>query len=94
MPRMRTLLAAANLRHVADRQARSSGEDAERDVLDLRKNLAVERREIDELAVVREGDEAIFGQLLITALDVAKAIEAEFIPQDIRTFLEELERLA
>jgi hypothetical protein len=43
--------------------------------------------------ILKEGDEAIFGQLSVTARDVAQALEAEFIPQDIRTFLDELVRL-
>ena len=43
--------------------------------------------------ILKEGDEAIFAQLPVTARDVAGAMEPDVIPEDIRTFLGELERL-
>lgn len=44
--------------------------------------------------LLQDGEEAIFGQLTVTALDVAKAMPADAIPQDVITVLRELVQLA
>jgi hypothetical protein len=41
-------------------------------------------------AILKEGDEAILGQLNATAVDVARAMESEVVPADIRLLLDEL----
>ena len=44
--------------------------------------------------ILKEGSEAILGQLAVTAVDVAKHMDAEAIPEDIATLLDLLERRA
>jgi hypothetical protein len=45
-------------------------------------------------AILKEGDEAILAQLNATAVDVARAMEPEMVPTDIRLLLDELILLA
>jgi hypothetical protein len=44
--------------------------------------------------VLKEGDEAILGQLDATPIDVARAMEPDVIPDDIKMLLDDLVRLA
>ncbi len=57
--------------------------DAPESILDLRGKV-----------ILKKGDEAILGELNATAIDVARAMEPEFVPADIRVLLDELVRLA
>jgi len=52
VPRLPRSLTSADQRHVAERQLRCAPELAERDALDQREDVALEGREVDELAVL------------------------------------------
>jgi len=43
--------------------------------------------------VLKEGEEAILGQLDVSAIDVARAMDPDIIPEDIKMFLDDLVRL-
>jgi hypothetical protein len=44
--------------------------------------------------ILKEGDDAILGQLPVTAIDVARVMDPAALPDDIRSFLDELSSLA
>jgi hypothetical protein len=52
MPRVRRPLTPPDQGHIAQGESRRSLQPAERDVLDQREDVALERREVDELAVL------------------------------------------